>query len=168
VDDDILIRRIERDEGPTLRRLRLRSLADAPDAFGQRIEEAVARPEAEWTQLATASAEGENRAWFVAFAEAEPVGLVQGRRRRPETLLLFSMWVAPEARRRRVGAQLIDALESWARDWHATETVLWVLDGNEAAFAFYERLGFKRVQGGPDAESGAQHGALAMRRTIAS
>ena len=163
-----LIRRIDSGEWPTLRALRLRSLAEAPSAFGQRFEDAAALPDAEWIQVTRAASEGDQRAWFLAFQEDAPVGLVQGRRRRPASLLLFSLWVAPEARRQAVGIQLIDGLEGWALGWHATETILWVIHGNDAATAFYRSLGFKQLTSGPDAESGAEHGATAFRRPIRS
>jgi GNAT superfamily N-acetyltransferase len=162
----IVIRRIQAHEGLVLRDLRLRSLSDAPDAFGQPLEEARGLPAAEWTQVARAAAEGDHRAWLIAFDTSVPVGLVQGRRRRPGTLLLFSMWVAPEARHRGIGTGLIESLEGWARGWQATETILWVIRGNDAAMAFYRRLGFALVDEGPDASSGAEHGAVAMRRPI--
>jgi GNAT superfamily N-acetyltransferase len=161
-----VIRRIEAGEGHILRQLRLQSLVDAPDAFGQPLEEAAALPDAEWSQIARATADGDHRAWLIAFDGLDPVGLVQGRRRRPGTLLLFSMWVAPEARHRAIGSRLIESLEDWARGWHATETVLWVLRANEGAMSFYRRLGFESLLDGPDAASGAEHGALAMRREI--
>lgn len=163
-----VVRRIKPHEGLVLRGLRLRSLVDAPDAFGQPLEEALALPDADWAQVARAAADGDHRAWLIAFDAETPVGLVQGRRRRPGTLLLFSMWVAPEARHRAVGTRLIESLEDWSRGWRATETILWVLRGNAGAMAFYRRLGFELVPDGPDATSGAEHDAIAMRRPIAS
>lgn len=165
-DERVVIGRIRASEGPVLRELRLRSLRDAPDAFGQPLDEAVAAPDAEWTHVARAASEGDQRAWFIAFLDAHPVGLVQGRRRRPGVLLLFSLWVAPAARRRGVAARLVAALEAWAGDWGASETVLWVIHGNEPALTFYRALGFEAVWSGPDAAAGAQHGATAMRRSI--
>ena len=159
------IRRIQPDEGLLLRDLRIRSLADAPDAFGQPLDEAATRPDSEWHQLARAASHGPQRAWLVAFRAGKPVGLVLGRRRHPATLLLFSMWVDPTARRHGVGRQLIAALEGWAGTWGATETVLWVYAGNGSALAFYRALGFTVQEDGPDADSGAGHGALAMRRS---
>jgi GNAT superfamily N-acetyltransferase len=164
--DDLIVRRIQAHEGPLLRELRLRSLSDAPDAFGQRLEEARASVPAEWAEVARAAADGDHRAWLIAFEAGMPVGLVLGRRRRPTTLLLFSMWVAPEARRVGIGTRLIEALEDWARGWHARVTLLWVIRGNDAALAFYRRLGFENVADGPDAVSGHEHRALAMRRAI--
>jgi GNAT superfamily N-acetyltransferase len=76
------------------------------------------------------------------------------------------MWVEPRARRYGVGRLLIETLEEWARGWGAIETILWVYGGNSAAITFYRDLGFEVIRRGPDAESGARFGALAMQRDI--
>lgn len=168
----IRIRRIGPDDGPILRDLRLRSLADAPEAFGQPIEEALAQPDAEWVAAARAGAAGERRAWFLAEVAprdggpARTVGLVLGRRRPPATLLIFSMWVDPTVRRGGVGGRLIEEAEAWAGSWNARRTVLWVYAGNEPALRFYRRLRFRVEEDGEDARTGAQYGALAMVRAI--
>jgi GNAT superfamily N-acetyltransferase len=96
-----------------------------------------------------------------------PVGLVLGRRRPPDTVLVFSMWVEPAVRRRGVGAQLIDGIDEWARAWGATSTLLWVFAANEPAIRFYQRIGFIIEATGPDAETGIPYGAFAMRRLLA-
>ena len=44
--------------------------------------------------------------------------------------------------------------------------MLWVVAGNDVAARFYERIGFTVLRDGPDAESGAAHGAFAMARPI--
>jgi GNAT superfamily N-acetyltransferase len=165
---DVRVRRIDPDGGLILRDLRLRSLADAPNAFGQPLEEARGRPGSEWHRSARQSSRGDNRTWLIAETDDGSIGLVQGRKRRPSTLLLFSMWVDPSVRRLGVGRALIEALEGWGRGWDATETILWVYSGNAAAIRFYRDLGFEVIQGGQDAESGARFGALAMRRDIRS
>lgn len=162
----VRIRRIRPEDGLVLRDLRLRSIADAPDAFGQPLAEARRRPEKEWHRSARQSSHGDNRAWLIAETDDRTVGLVQGRRRRPGTLLLFSMWVDPAARRLGVGRLLIERLEDWARGWDATETVLWVVGANASAIEFYRELGFTPIGAGQDAEAGARFGALAMRRRI--
>lgn len=163
---DVRIRRIRPEDGPVLRDLRLRALADAPDAFGQPLEEAQRLPQREWDRNARQSSHGASRTWLIAESESRTVGLVQGRKRRPRTLLLFSMWVDPQDRRLGVGRDLIDSLEDWARGWHGSETILWVLAVNAPAIEFYRDLGFEVVRKGRDAESGARFGALAMRREI--
>lgn len=165
----ISIRRIRPDEGPLLRELRLAALADAPRAFGQRHEEAALLPDAEWAATARAASTGERRAWFFAEDESKRVvGLVQGRRRPPRDCLLFSMWVAPAARRHGVGRALVQGVADWGAGWGARNVILWVVAGNEEARAFYERIGFGVVTDGPDADSGAAYGALAMSRPVAA
>ncbi len=164
----VRIRRITPEDGLILRDLRLRSIADAPEAFGQPLEEARRRPQQEWQRNARQSSRGDSRTWLIAEAGTTAVGLVQGRKRRPGTLLLFSMWVDPEVRRVGVGRMLIERLEDWARGWDGRETVLWVFGANGAAIKFYRDLGFEVLREGQDAESGARFGALAMRRLIDS
>jgi GNAT superfamily N-acetyltransferase len=161
------IRRIMADDWEVLRELRLASLTDAPDAFGQRYEEAGLTDERDWMTTARASAKGDRRAWFIAYDNGVAVGLVQGRRRPPADCLLFSMWVAPGARRQGTGRGLVQAVEDWGREWGANRVVLWVIDGNDAAIRFYDRIGFKLLPAGPDAEAGRIHGALAMERRVA-
>jgi GNAT superfamily N-acetyltransferase len=161
----VRVSRIKADEWSLLRDLRLRSLLDAPEAFGQRYESAAAEPEAEWRSTARAAAKGDRRAWFFARdddAAATEIGLVQARRRPPNDCLVFSMWVAPAARRSGVGRALIDAAATWASGWGADRIVLWVTGANESATRFYDRLGFKLLHEGPDAESGLVFGAFAM------
>ena len=165
-DTVVRIRRIAPEDGLALRDLRLRSIADAPNAFGQPLEEARGRPEKEWHRSARQSSHGHNRTWLIAETDDGTVGLVQGRKRRPATLLLFSMWVDPSVRRLGVGRTLIESLETWGRDWDAAETILWVYGENADAIRFYRDLGFDVIRSGQDAEAGARFGALAMRRHI--
>jgi GNAT superfamily N-acetyltransferase len=164
------IRRITPADWALLREMRLASLLDAPEAFGQRYENAASEPESEWRSAARASSTGDRRAWFIARAgvgaDARDVGLVQARRRPPEDCLLFSMWVAPVARRSGAGRLLVNAVAAWAAGWGGKRVVLWVFGANEGAMRFYERLGFKIVADGPDAESGRSFGAFAMELPI--
>lgn len=160
------VRRIRAEDGPLLRELRLRSLADTPNAFGQSLEDAAARPDAEWSAEVRAAALGDRRAWFIAEAP-EPLGLVLVRRRPPDVALVFSMWVDPRARRTGVGRALIDAAAEWAHSWGAERIVLWVVAGNEPAMRFYQSLGFVQLDFGPDADSGSAYGALAMDLRLA-
>ena len=162
----VSVERIRPEEGQVLREIRLRSLLDAPEAFGQRHDEAAATADSEWDATAKASAEGARRVWFFAreTADGPPIGVVQARRRQPFDCLLFSMWVAPEARRLGVGSLLIDAVRDWGASWGARRVVLWVLAANEPAMRFYDRIGFTVLNDGPDAESGRAYGAFAMER----
>lgn len=148
-----------------LRDIRLRSLLDSPDAFGQRYNEAVASSDDEWESTARASATGDRRIWFFARDDSgAPVGVVQARRRPAADCLLFSMWVAPEGRRLGAGGLLVDAVQDWGSAWGAERVVLWVLAANESAMRFYDRIGFTLLSSGPDADSGRAYGAFAMER----
>jgi ribosomal protein S18 acetylase RimI-like enzyme len=170
----IHVRRIRADEGAQLKALRLRALAEEPEAFGESVADAEMRDEAAYVARARAASDGDRRAWFLAelapetgsAAEHVAVGLAMGRRRPPDTCMVFSVWVAGTARGRGVGRALVDAIAGWARSWAATTLVLWVYRSNESAIRFYERLGFMVQWDGPDAELGAPHDALAMVRGV--
>jgi len=162
-----IVRRIKPSDWVLLRDLRLSSLRDAPDAFGQRYEVAAAEPESEWRAAARASSAGNRRAWFIARdADDQAVGLVQARRRPASDCLLFSMWVAPAARRTGTGRALVDAVREWAAGWGGRRIILWVFGANETALRFYGRIGFAVIDEGPDVESGRAFGALAMEVAI--
>jgi ribosomal protein S18 acetylase RimI-like enzyme len=122
-----------------LRDVRLRSLADAPEAFGSTHAREAAFDEADWRERA-----GSN-GWFVWDDGEEPLGIVAGYREPtapPGQRHLVSMWVAPAARGRGVAARLVDAVVDWSREDGASELTLGVADGNEAARAAYVRYGF--------------------------
>ncbi|HEX5148425.1 MAG TPA: GNAT family N-acetyltransferase, partial [Candidatus Limnocylindrales bacterium] len=151
--------------------LRLRALAEEPEAFGESVAEAEARDEAEYAARARAASDGDRRAWFLAELLDEdasvaddplPVGLAMGRRRPPDDCMVFSVWVAAPARGRGIGRALVDSVAEWARSWGARRLVLWVFRSNGAAIRFYERLGFSIEPVGQDAELGAPHDAVAM------
>jgi GNAT superfamily N-acetyltransferase len=162
------VRRIQPADWRLLREMRLASLQDAPEAFGQRYENAASEPESEWRSAARASSTGDRRAWFIARAGEVDAGLVQARRRPPADCLVFSMWVAPPGRGGGVGRALISAVADWARGWGGARIVLWVFGANEGAFRFYERLGFRVLAEGPDAESGRSFGAFAMELPLST
>ena len=161
----VSIDRITAPEWRTLRDIRLRSLKEAPEAFGQRYDEAIETTDDEWQSIARSSASGSRRIWLFARDEStDAIGVVQGRRRPAADCLLFSMWVDPSARNRGVGRALVDGIQAWGESWGAERVVLWVLATNETAMRFYDKIGFSVLQSGPDADSGAGYGAFAMER----
>jgi ribosomal protein S18 acetylase RimI-like enzyme len=135
---DTTIERLFVGDEDRLRRIRLRALRDAPEAFETTFEEASSRPFESWRQQL------ETLTTFVAVADGLDVGLARGARHdgRSDTAELISMWVAPEGRRRSLGSALIDAVADWARSEGFQRLVLEVTEGNTAALALYTRAGF--------------------------
>lgn len=135
----VRIQRLEPGEGERWRAIRLRSLEEAPSAFGTKYDDAVLWPAARW------QAQVKDLPTFVAVVEGSDVGVARGATHpRDDVRELISMWVAPDARRRGVAGQLIEAVAAWATDGLARVLVLDVMEGNEAALALYERAGFVR------------------------
>src|SRR5262249_23529737 len=141
------LRRIRSGEGLQLRDLRLRALADAPDAFSTTLAEARAYPEQDWDERAAGGAKGSERATFILIDGGRWQGMAGGIRdpERPDTAELVSMWVAPDLRRQGGARALIGAVAGWARMQGVTRLELWVTDGNAPAVALYRREGFRNA-----------------------
>jgi ribosomal protein S18 acetylase RimI-like enzyme len=144
-----------------VRDVRVRALADAPFAFGSRLEEEQDWPEAFWRSRLESHA----AATFLAIRRHETVGLVRTFVE-PEDVTsakLVSMWVAPPARRQGVGWQLVAAVVQWARDNDATSVQLWVTETNAAARRLYESCGFVLSGGRQTLPSDPTLSEVAMR-----
>jgi len=141
------IRRIRADDGPTLRALRLRALADAPMAFGSTLAREQEFTDDVWRERAQRGASGDNIT-FIAEHEGRWLGIVTGLARDPDVPNdprpeLVGMFVAPDARGRGIGAALVDAVVGWARARRASGLTLWVTVTNRPAVELYERCGFR-------------------------
>ena len=138
------VRRLRAGEGGELREIRLRALADAPSAFAGTYEEESARPTAWWADAAGRWATSGREAHFVAVEGGRWVGLAGAflRDDAGRSAELVSMWTAPEARGRGIGAALVRAALDWAVGAGAGEMGLWVTRGNDAAARLYARFGF--------------------------
>jgi GNAT superfamily N-acetyltransferase len=142
----VQIRRVRKDEWRALRDVRLRALAEAPDAFETRYDEAVRRPEAWWVDWAARSSAG-TQAMFLAWDGEEAVGIAGTYVEDNGDRWLISMWVDPAARGCGVGSELVEAVAGLARNAGWTELLLEVTDGNAAARRLYERCGFVGLAG---------------------
>jgi ribosomal protein S18 acetylase RimI-like enzyme len=135
-------RRARAADWEALRQLRLRALADAPDAFASTLDAEVAFPAETWRRRAEG---GPASATFIAGQDGVDVGLagVFAEPGPPGRMHLISMWVDPRHRRQGVARALIDLVIGWAAERRASEVVLWVADQNDAARRLYDRLGFR-------------------------
>lgn len=140
-----IIRRVQPDDWQALREIRLRALRDIPSAFGSTYDEEVEYGDQVWRERAASGAgDGDQAQWFAVDDQGLPVGVVRGSIRDDQATHadLWSMWVAPEARRQGLGRRLVAAVEEWATAKLAETLVLWVTSTNEPARRLYEDAGF--------------------------
>ena len=136
------IRPARREEWGRVRDLRLRSLSDAPDAFGSTLEREREHGEAEWIEWVEGWEDATN-VLYVAEDGDTWIGMAVGSRAGDEVDAdLYGMWVDPAWRGRGIGARLVDQVLGWAGSWGARSVVLAVTETNAGAAAFYEHLGF--------------------------
>jgi GNAT superfamily N-acetyltransferase len=141
---EVVVRRIRADEAMRYKAVRLRAIRTDPHAYGTTLEHAIGRTDESWRDQAARNATGEECALFLAERDGELIG-VAGTQREEEDRGLFGvyqMWVAPEARQAGVGAQLMAALESFARTAGATTMKLRVFPAAPDARRLYLRAGF--------------------------
>ncbi len=141
------IRRLVADDAPTYRALRLRALAEHPQAFTSSVEEESLR-RLDWSQQRLqSSAERPHDFFLGAFEASELVGMagLAGRYRRKErhNASLVGLYVACERAGKGIGLALVQELLRQARRYPDLEQVdLSVTAGNAAAQAIYRRCGF--------------------------
>ena len=125
-----------------LRELRLRALADTPDAFASTLEQEAALPEQVWRQRAEGGGGSVN---FIAWEDGAGIGMaaIFPEADVPGRMHLVGMWVHPRRRRRGVARALVEQAVRWAEEHRASEVVLWVADHNIPARRLYERAGFQ-------------------------
>ena len=99
----LVIERIDAEAWRVYRDLRLAALADAPSAFGSRLERERALGDGDWRERLA------RRAQFVALLDGLPVGTIGCRPEGDHVSELVSLWVAPEARGSGVADRLVTA-----------------------------------------------------------
>jgi ribosomal protein S18 acetylase RimI-like enzyme len=122
------LRRLGPDDWELFQEIRLRALADAPDAFGSTLEREQAFDESDWRQRLSGP--------VVVVEDPGPVA-VAGTFDHEGDLHVWGMWTDPEHRGRGHARAVLDALLPPDRD-----AVLDVNLTNLAGRAAYERYGF--------------------------
>lgn len=122
------VRRLGPDDWETFRAIRLRSLADSPDAFGSTLEREQGFTEADWRTRLSGP--------VVVVDDPDPVA-VGGTFDDDGALHVWGMWTDPDHRGRGHARAVLDALVR-----PGTPTVLDVNVANTGARALYLRYGF--------------------------
>ena len=84
-------------------------------------------------------------AFLVAYLDGVPVGCGAIRRIEPTVAEIKRMYVAPHARGRRVGRQILDALLAQAKQLRATRVLLETGPRQPDAIALYSHAGFVEI-----------------------
>lgn len=133
------VRAVADSELAQLKEIRLRALADAPYAYGSSYGEEVGRAPDEYrkwvTDGVTMVAEDDDGWHGLGCSRFDDV--------EPSVAHVLAMWVAPEHRQSKVGAQILEALIDWARARGAAAVRLGVTAGNSPAEALYRSRGFQ-------------------------
>ena len=131
--------------------MRLASLRDAPDAFSSTYESALCRSAESWREQADRTAQGADRATFIAFSDDTPIGIAALYRLpdQPQLGEVLQVWVAPEYRGTRVAPDLMDVVFEWAGDNGFCTITARITKENTRALKFYRKQGFALAREDP-------------------
>ena len=147
------VRQLRADEADALRELRLRALRDTPWAFSSSYERELGHG-ADWWEL---RARQDGDVVYVAEDGGALVGMAGGFVA-GGAVQLWGMWVAPAARGKGAGRELVEAVLGWAGERPVELEVTDDERGRPAA-ALYRALGFapngerRRLQSDPSLET---------------
>jgi GNAT superfamily N-acetyltransferase len=125
------------DDWERWRDLRLSALKEASEAFCSSLSDWEHQSEDTWRQR-LADVAGN----FIAALDGKDAGMVSAAVSDGEVELI-GMWVAPLARGRGVGDELVRVVLDWSLSHQPLRLTLRVLNGNYRAVTLYERHGFK-------------------------
>jgi GNAT superfamily N-acetyltransferase len=134
-------------EWRSYRDLRLRALAESPDAFGSTLALEQDRSEEDWSERLTRGTTSGTDLPLVAEVNGQAVGLAWARIDASDPAIghLYQMWVAPGFRGLGAGRLLLSAAIDWARAANVRALDLGVTTGNTSAERLYTRAGFKSL-----------------------
>jgi ribosomal protein S18 acetylase RimI-like enzyme len=118
------------------RDIRLRALADAPDAYASSLEWEQGHTPARWQELLTGAET------FLAVDGERTLGTATGWSRDGDAVAVVAMYVAPEARGQRLAHRLLDEVVRGAMARGTPRLRLEVATGNEPARRSYLAYGF--------------------------
>ncbi|WJF90939.1 GNAT family N-acetyltransferase [Paraburkholderia bonniea] len=152
----LTVRRIAANQGEVFHQLRTTALREAPYAFDQTLEDALAVDAATFELTAARRAVSAAATTFILYTEGHPAGLIDASFDAALVWrgLVSELWVAPAVRHLRGGELLVNTASDWLIARGATDIYAWVADANRNARHFYEHLGF--IPAGEQARMGRE------------
>jgi ribosomal protein S18 acetylase RimI-like enzyme len=141
------LRRLGASDWSLYRDIRLRSLAESPNAFGSTLAIEQAHRDDAWSARLSRAAASDHDCVLVAEQDGVALGLIwaQVDPSDTSTVNLFQMWVAPALRGQGIGHRLLQEAIDWARRRQARRVHLGVTDADTPAMRLYTRAGFAVV-----------------------
>ncbi|WP_171940484.1 GNAT family N-acetyltransferase [Herbaspirillum rubrisubalbicans] len=138
------VRQISKDDGETLRSIRIAALTDAPYAFGATLEEALAQPLDEFDATAVRHATSETSTSFFLNHEMSVVGTVGAFIEAASSgqAYICALWLEPNHRGSNGATMLVDEANRWLFTRGVESVNAWVANSNARAAAFYRKFGF--------------------------
>lgn len=138
-------------EWPVLKSVRLRALADAPDAFSTTWTQAQAYSDRDWQARAGRFMVNPPAAMRIAYLNGTPCGMMScyptspaNQDERP-VAELTAVWVDPTVRGQGIGEALMASVVEWAGFQGIAVLQAWVTEGSHRAIAFYKKVGFEET-----------------------
>ncbi|HXH79489.1 GNAT family N-acetyltransferase [Nocardioides sp.] len=151
------------DDWQGFRDIRLRALADAPDAFGVTLEESQQKSEQDWRRRLSVSGP-----ILVVRDGATRLAMGAGWHPpdEPDRMMVWGMWTAPEARGQGCARSLLAWLLDHARRRDVTTVELHVTEGNDSARRLYVQCGFEATGEWEPLREGSDLKIELMRRVL--
>ncbi len=133
------------EDWPLLKSVRLRALAENPEAFGTTLAQASAWDDTRWQENARRFTLFPPAASFLAYTEDAPCGMANcfTAENNFQAAEMTAFWVAPPQRGQGVSEALVAAIVGWAKSQGMTTLQAWVVEDNARALGFYQKLGFQ-------------------------
>ena len=135
-DESEMLRRVRPLDWQALRRCRLRALLLDGASFGSGIEQASALPDRYWQHLARELSQRIDRTILLVVRSHAAVAMIRVQRETPPDLFgIYSLWVAPEQRRRGLAERLMASAEQWMVSVGGSRAELFVAESAHPARA---------------------------------
>jgi ribosomal protein S18 acetylase RimI-like enzyme len=152
----IIVRRLQPGEVNLFKQLRLTALQEAPYAFPSTYDAALQRSDESWLEQAEQTAQGSDRATFIAFSDDVSIGMAALYREEDNVDVgeLLQVWISPDFRGTRVVWNLMDEIFKWAAENNYSTIIAGVTKGNARALKFYTNYGFSIINDATPNDSG--------------